>query len=531
MWCAMMKRVLSRSLRAAILVSTMMVHVPAWADETVDVILTGLPPHGSSGYDALTRLAGTEHSAELPMTRSETWRVPAELLDALKKAVALNGGTVTVLGETWNHAFAPMPKGSEVTDSQKHMMNDTMRQAPVMGMTAMALPSPEVLEHALTKDMAVPGERTKARLVLKLSDQLSVTAVRTSIRKTREGYAWHGIVEGTDEPVTLIWWVDGRLSGSVTYRGHIYSVRSLGEGMHAIIELAPKRLPPEHAPMSSQQMRDMGMKKDPLVEQGDASILRKAPRETQNQEDSGQDQRFAGIGPGAISGGHFRNAAARPQIAISVIAAYTKSAARFYSDIERDLVALAIEEANQSFHNSGVSNVQLELVHTYATDYAETGSHFNHVFAFADKKDGIMDEVHELRDRYRADVAVLIVDDPKGCGLAAQIHAPADRAFAVVDQGCAATSYSLAHEIGHLIGARHDLGLDDSVRPFAHGHGFVHGTEWRTMMSYKDSCGGCPRIPVWSSPAIKIKGVPAGNDASNNAQVIAEEAARVAAFR
>jgi hypothetical protein len=51
------------------------------------------------------------------------------------------------------------------------------------------------------------------------------------------------------------------------------------------------------------------------------------------------------------------------------------------------------------------------------------------------------------------------------------------------------------------------------------------------MMSYKDSCGGCPRIPVWSSPAIKIRGVPAGNDASNNAQVIAEEAARVAAFR
>jgi hypothetical protein len=509
----------------------MTVHVPAWAGETVEVILTGLPVLGSAEYDALKRLAGAELSAELPTTRSETWRVPAERVDALKKAAALQGATVTVLGETWNHAFTPMPRGSGMTDGQKAMMSSTMRQAPVMGMTAMTLPSPEVLEHALTMDMAAPGERSKARLVLKLRDQLVVTAVRTSIRKTREGYAWHGIIEGTDEPVTLIWWVDGRLSGSITYRGHIYSVRSLGDGIHAIIELAPNRLPPEHAPMSGQQMRDMGVKKDPLVEQGDASMLRKAIKETQNQEDFGQDQRFAGIGPGTISGGHFGNAAVPPQIVISVIVAYTKAAARFYSDIERDLVALAMEEANQSFDNSGVSNVQLELVHTYATDYVEAGSHFNHVFGFADKKDGVMDEVHELRDRYRADVAVLIVDDSMGCGLAAQIHAPADRAFAVVDQGCAATSYSLAHEIGHLIGARHDVGIDDSVQPFAYGHGFVHGTEWRTMMSYKESCGGCPRIPVWSSPAIKIKGVPAGNDTSNNAQVIAEEAARVAAFR
>ncbi len=526
-----MKRSLSRSLRAVLLASMMTVHVPASGGESVEVILTGLPVHGSGDYDALKRLAGAELSAELPMTRSETWRVPAEHLDALKKAAALHGATVTALGATWNHAFAPMPGGSGMTDGQKAMMRDTMRQVPVMGMTAMALPSPEVLEHALTKNLAASGERSEARLVLKLSDQLSVTAVRTRIRKTREGYAWHGIIEGTDEPATLIWWVDGRLSGSLTYRGHIYSVRSLGDGMHAIIELAPNRLPPEHAPMSGQQMRDMGMKKDPLVEQGDASMLRKAIKETQNQEDTDQDRRFAGIGPGVISGGHFGDVAVRPQIVISIIVAYTKAAARFYSDIERDLIALAIEDANQSFHNSGVDNLQLELVHTYATDYIEAGSHFNHVFGFADKKDGIMDEVHELRDRYRADVAVLIVDDPIGCGLAAQIHAPADRAFAVVDQGCAATSYSLAHEIGHLIGARHDVGLDDSVQPFAYGHGFVNGADWRTMMSYKESCGGCPRIPVWSSPAVKIRGVPAGNDASNNARVIAEEAARVATFR
>jgi hypothetical protein len=53
---------------------------------------------------------------------------------------------------------------------------------------------------------------------------------------------------------------------------------------------------------------------------------------------------------------------------------------------------------------------------------------------------------------------------------------------------------------------------------------------WRTIMSYGDSCGNCPRRPVWSSPDVKVDGVPAGDAATDNAEVIREEAARVANF-
>jgi hypothetical protein len=111
------------------------------------------------------------------------------------------------------------------------------------------------------------------------------------------------------------------------------------------------------------------------------------------------------------------------------------------------------------------------------------------------------------------------------------VFADAEDAFAVVHHECAAATYSVAHEIGHLIGARHDLNIDKMMTPFPYGHGFVKGTKWRDIMSYKESCGGCPRLPVWSSPRVMIRGEPAGIPQVDNARVIAEQAARVANFR
>src|SRR5262249_22730671 len=80
------------------------------------------------------------------------------------------------------------------------------------------------------------------------------------------------------------------------------------------------------------------------------------------------------------------------------------------------------------------------------------------------------------------------------------------------------------HEIGHIIGARHDLGLDKMMTPFAYGHGYVNGTKWRDIMSYKESCGGCPRVPVWSSPTVLVRGEPASQTELHNASVIREHA-------
>lgn len=503
------------------------------------LILSHLPAPGTSQYSALKEAAGDPQGEALEMTGAEMWSVPAERVDALKAAAAAHGVEVMALDDASNRALMPMDPAAPMTEKQSAMMHDAMGSPAAMGMAMMVLPDPKLMEYALTTGMhARSAAQPAPELMLSLDATTTIKARRTRIEKTAEGYVWHGTVVGTDDPVTLLWWPSGRLSGQITHRGHHYVVKNLGDNLHGVVEMSPRKLPPEHAPMGKPLMDKMHMREDPLVTKGDASMLREPagkterPREPiRNLQDAApkaraKDTQIAIVAPPAPS-----TRPAREPVTIDLVVAYTPQAAKHYTDITRDLIEVAIEETNQSFRNSGIDNVRLRLAHAYETAYAETGSHFEHVFRFADKGDGVMDEVHALRDRHHADVSVLIVDDPMGCGLAAQIRAPENRAFAVVDQGCAQTSYSLGHEIGHIIGTRHDPALDDSMQPFTYGHGFVNGKEWRTMMGYKDSCDGCPRIPVWSSPAIKIKGAPAGDAMSDNARVIAEEAARVAAFR
>jgi len=216
------------------------------------------------------------------------------------------------------------------------------------------------------------------------------------------------------------------------------------------------------------------------------------------------------------------------KVTIDVMILYTGAVASKYLDVDKDVALRSIEEANASFVNSGIGNIKLRLVHSQKIDYSEAhGEHFNHLYRMVDGE-GAFARVKSLRNEKKADIVVLIVDDASSCGLATRVAADAEEAFAVVHHACAVLTYSVPHEIGHIIGARHDAALDETD---SYGHGFVNGTKWRDIMSYKSSCGGCPRLAFWSNPTINIGGEPAGTVLADNARVILEQAERVSRFR
>ena len=496
-------------------------------EDRAHLVMSKLPPSNSADYEAIRVSAGDVIVQPLTLTKTEMWSVPSENAEAVAKAAPRYGAEVSRLEANWNHIFALAPADMAMSATQRSMMQRAMASRAATEIAMFLPPRAGVVEYALTRvGSAAPSGETAIKV--SLNKETTVAIARTSVSKKLNMLVWRGRVEGTGAPATLMWWPGAQMVGMIHHEGRIYSIRCMHGVMHAIVQMSDDRMPPEHAPMAQRMRADVpALRDDPLVQQGDASILRSVFRNLHvaagklpQAQNKGTPQTDA---PAKSS--------APAEVVIDVIVAYTKKVADNYTDVVRELVEFSIEESNESFRISGVSNVKLRLAHAYQTDYVEEGTHFDHLWRFADADDGYMEEIHELRNKYRADVAVLIVDDPKGCGLATRVYADPNEAFAVVHQDCAALTYSVAHEIGHLIGARHEKSIDRSITPFSYGHGYVNGTKWRDIMSYRQSCSGCPRIPVWSNPRVLINGEPTGTPDADNARVIAEQAARVAGFR
>jgi hypothetical protein len=227
---------------------------------------------------------------------------------------------------------------------------------------------------------------------------------------------------------------------------------------------------------------------------------------------------------------------------IRVIVLYTPNAQASVSNI-KNTVLTAFELTNASFINSNI-NYEIELAYTGLTNYTETGntaSDFSTSLSrFRTNGDGYMDEVHVLRNRYSADVCILLVGNLAYCGLS-YVYASESSAFCAVSAGstCATTNYSFGHEIGHLLGCRHDTYVDNTNTPFAYGHGYtyVNGTNsWRTMMAYSDYCTecgvSCKRISYWANPNVNYNGISTGTVSTNNtARVWNEQSNNIMTFR
>ena len=61
------------------------------------------------------------------------------------------------------------------------------------------------------------------RIIVHLDDQTRIAARRTSLEAKKNGWTWRGEVAETGEPVMMMWWKKGRVSGMFSYRGDMFN--------------------------------------------------------------------------------------------------------------------------------------------------------------------------------------------------------------------------------------------------------------------------------------------------------------------
>jgi hypothetical protein len=234
-------------------------------------------------------------------------------------------------------------------------------------------------------------------------------------------------------------------------------------------------------------------------------------------------------------------AASRTVQTIDILVAYTSEAKRWAADGDIARVITSAEQrTNRSFRNSGIA-ATVHVIATLEVSYDERARDFEDmVDDLAGVNGDVMKDVRDRGDAIGADIAVLLVDRPEAryCGIAYDVLVDSEHAFAVSDQSCAWETYTFAHEIGHLVGARHDM-ANDPAQPFEYGHGLQYpaggGLGWRTIMAYRCEPGlpQCDeRLPYWSNPSMRFGTAPTGTtEYQNNARVWRERARFVAGFR
>ena len=349
-------------------------------------------------------------------------------------------------------------------------------------------------------------------VTLNVGDDKLFGAVTDRIEKRSTGdYTWFGKIPkiGVGGGATLVV-KDGNVTGTIRADGELYEVVPLGAGRHAIIHLDQSKFPLPEGPDPGK----LKMFQEPRIEpsrEKDSLLL--------PHVDDGLE--------GATT------------YTIRVILGCTPSAVSTAGGKEalEGKLRAAVEDANQSYVNSRIP-AKLEIASIYETGYQETGNIQQDLDRFAAKKDGHIDEVHSLRVRHKADIGVMVVAKSPGmCGLAKSIGCEADTAFCLVNVSCL-TNLVLAHEIGHLMGARHNWEVHPEMldkTPQNHGFWYVGATSkasWGTVMSYGCPQGGCPRIPYWSNPDISVNGISTGsNDCCNNAAIITRSLKKISNFR
>jgi hypothetical protein len=365
------------------------------------------------------------------------------------------------------------------------------------GTTALGVFNPRMLDAAEVA-VALPD----GRILRAQRQQLTES-------KARGARSWVGTFEEQPGSIATFSTVRGVTAGFVSYGAETYEILPERAGMHVMYRVDDGKLPAVE-----------------LEDAGTASLDSADPTATTATTGTG-------IGTtGATTGG----------VQIDLLVVYTPAAAAAYGATTlATMIENGVAMANQAYSNSRIG-ITLNIVGLQQVSYVESGVQAS-LDDLRGTTDGKMDSVHTLRNTVGADVVTLISQDTNACGIASVMTTVGadfeSKAFSVVKADCL-SQHSLAHEIGHNMGNRHDRDNSTDTGAYPYSYGFRRcvsdGTGFRTVMAY--SCAGAARVAWFSNPGVFYNGYATGiayetspATSADNARSMSNTAATIAAFR
>jgi hypothetical protein len=399
-------------------------------------------------------------------------------------------------------SIAALGTSSAVTDASTPPQIPLFTEAPSTAPPAIAqaLPAPQTLkrwirqQRTMTLNLAaldiMNRPRTKAHtdVTLNLFDNgprtLDLDQPSKHPNKTK---VWRGRLRGeAGSDVTLV--VQGAtMVGTILSNQRLYKIKTAGGNLHRLIEIDEAALPPDN---------------HPLVVADDDPNTTPPTGNTSQQSDT--------------------TAAAASDSTVDLLVVYTSAAkAKEGGQAAMEaLITLGVDSANQAYSNSQIA-MQLRLVRMAEVTYTESGNMNTDLTRLQNTTDGILDQVHQLRDQHKADLVALIVDNGgNSCGIAyVMTNGPrasfANFAFSVTARDCIVNN-TLAHELGHNMGNAHDRATGGTgAFPYSYGYRDEIG-KFRTIMAYACPTVSCPRVKYFSNPRLLYIGRPLGIDHTIN---------------